>query len=105
MIDASLPVEYERSDRMQAVSDGRREAMVLRPVDGLRPRLTVEEAAARREEGALELNEVEAVESVPAVAAVPADPDAALRHARIGFVAVAVLMLLLVWMMQRKKGS
>lgn len=102
MIDASLPVEYERSDRMQAVSDGRREAMVLRPEDGLRPRLTVEEAAVRREEGALELNEVEAV---PAVAAVPADPDAALRHARIGFVAVAVLMLLLVWMMQRKKGS
>lgn len=66
--------------------------------------LTVEDLAARREEEAqnatLEVEESVVVEAPSA----PADPDAALRHARIGFVAAAVLILLLVWIMQRKKG-
>ena len=66
--------------------------------------LTVEDLAARREEEAqnatLEVEESVVVE----VPSAPADPDAALRHARIGFVAAAVLILLLVWIMQRKKG-
>ena len=66
--------------------------------------LTVEDLAARREEetqnATLEVEESVVVEAPSA----PADPDAALRHARIGFVAAAVLILLLVWIMQRKKG-
>ena len=66
--------------------------------------LTVEDLAARREEEAqnatLEVEETVVVEAPSA----PADPDASLRHARIGFVAAAALILLLVWIMQRKKG-
>lgn len=66
--------------------------------------LTVEDLAARREEAAQNATlEVETSVVVEAPSA-PADPDAALRHARIGFVAAAVLILLLVWIMQRKKG-
>ena len=67
--------------------------------------LTVEDLAARREEEAQNATlEVETSVVVEAPSA-PADPDAALRHARIGFVAAAVLVLLLVWIMQRKKGA
>ena len=69
--------------------------------------LTVEDLAARRAEeevqnASLEVGSSSAVVKVPVA---PADPDAALRHARIGFVAVAALILLLVWIMQRKKGA
>lgn len=66
--------------------------------------LTEEDLAARREEEAQNATlEVEASVAVEPPSA-PSDPDAALRHARIGIVAVAALMLLLVWIMQRKKG-
>lgn len=67
--------------------------------------LTEEDLAARREEEAAQNDtlEVEASVAVEPPSA-PSDPDAALRHARIGIVAVAALMLLLVWIMQRKKG-
>lgn len=67
--------------------------------------LTEEDLAARREEEAAQnaTLEVEASVAVEPPSA-PSDPDAALRHARIGIVAVAALMLLLVWIMQRKKG-
>lgn len=107
MIDVSLNREYEISDRMQAVSDGRR-AYRLQPVAfvGRRGRLSAEEAAQRREEvrqeSSEEVSEVAMVETAPVA---PADPDAALRHARIGFVAAAVLVLMLVWIMQRRKGA
>lgn len=67
--------------------------------------LTVEDLAARREEEAAQNATLEVEESVVVEApSAPPDPDAALRHARIGFVAAAVLILLLVWIMQRKKG-
>lgn len=67
--------------------------------------LTVEDLAARREEEAAQNASLEVEESVVVEApSAPSDPDAALRHARIGIVAVAALMLLLVWIMQRKKG-
>ena len=67
--------------------------------------LTVEDLAARREEEAAQNAMLEVEESVVVEASsAPPDPDAALRHARIGFVAAAVLILLLVWIMQRKKG-
>lgn len=67
--------------------------------------LTVEDLEARLAEEA-ELPEL-AVESaaVEVTPSASADPDAALRHARIGFVAAAALVLLLVWIMQRKKGA
>lgn len=67
--------------------------------------LTVEDLEARLAEEA-ELPEL-AVESaaVEVTPSAPADPDAALRHARIGLVAAAALVLLLVWIMQRKKGA
>lgn len=68
--------------------------------------LTVEDLAARREEEAAQNATLEVETSVIVEApSAPADPDAALRHARIGFVAAAVLILLLVWIMQRKKGA
>lgn len=68
--------------------------------------LTVEDLAARREEEAAQNATLEVETSVVVEASsAPADPDAALRHARIGFVAAAVLILLLVWIMQRKKGA
>lgn len=109
MIDTNLPREYELSDRMQAVSDGRR-AYRLQPVKavGRRGRLSAAEAAERREEGLLaEDEELEVSETSVAVAppVAPADPGAALRHARIGFVTAAVLVLMLVWIMQRRKGA
>lgn len=104
MIDMSLPVEYERSDRLQAVVDGTREYRLCQPASGRRARLTVEEAAIRREEGALEAAGPAEAAPVVSVPSVPADPDVSLRHARIGFVAAAVLIMLLVWMMQRRKG-
>lgn len=67
--------------------------------------LTVEDLAARREEEAAQNATLEVETSVVVEApSAPVDPDAALRHARIGFVAAAVLILLLVWIMQRKKG-
>lgn len=67
--------------------------------------LTVEDLAARREEEAAQNASLEVEESVAVEPpSAPSDPDAALRHARIGIVAVAALMLLLVWIMQRKKG-
>lgn len=67
--------------------------------------LTVEDLAARREEEAAQNASLEVEESVVVEPpSAPSDPDAALRHARIGIVAVAALMLLLVWIMQRKKG-
>ena len=104
MIDASLPVEYERFDRMQAVIDGRES--LARPLKtGARARLTAEEAAARSEEANLQVSETMVVSPVPAAPVAAADPEAALRYARLGFVAAAVLVLLLVWVMQRKKGG
>lgn len=67
--------------------------------------LTAEDLAARREEEAVQNASLEVETSVVVESAsAPVDPDAVLRHARIGFVAAAVLMLLLVWIMQRKKG-
>ena len=68
--------------------------------------LTVEDLAARREEEASQNASLEVGTSVVVEArSAPADADAALRHARIGFVAAAALVLLLVWIMQRKKGA
>lgn len=67
--------------------------------------LTVGDLAARREEEAAQNATLEVETSAVVVApSAPADPDVALRHARIGFVAAAALILLLVWIMQRKKG-
>lgn len=67
--------------------------------------LTVEDLAARREEESAQNVTLEVESSASAeVRTEPVDPGAALRHARIGFVAVAALLLLLVWMMQRRKG-
>lgn len=105
MIDASLPVEYERFDRMQAVIDGRRESLARPLKTGARARLTAEEAAARSEEANLQVSETMVVSPAPVAPVAAADPEAALRYARLGFVAVAVLVLLLVWVMQRKKGG
>lgn len=70
--------------------------------------LTAEDLAERRaeerENGELEL-QARSVEEVPSAPREAVDPEAALRHARLGFVAVAVLVLWLVWMMQRRKGA
>ena len=65
--------------------------------------LTVEDLASRREEEAAQNASLEVESSaVVEVRSAPSDPEAALRHARIGFVAVAALVLLLVWIMQKK---
>lgn len=69
--------------------------------------LTVEDLAARRaeeSETATLAEEPAAMTAVPAPPAPPVDPESSLRYARIGFVAAATLALLLVWIMQRRKG-
>lgn len=107
MIDSSQDREYVLSERAFAVSDGGR-AYRQQPVKfvGRRGRLSAEEAAQRREEGRLASSEeVSAAETVPSAPVAPADPTAALRHARLGFFAAATLVLLLVWVMQRRKGG
>ena len=53
------------------------------------------------------LSETRAAVAVPAPAPVsrPADADAAFRRARLGVVAAIALVLLLAWVMQRRRGS
>ena len=68
--------------------------------------LTEEGLAARRaEEAENAVLEVSPVAAVPVGPSAAVDPDASLRHARIGIVAVAALIMLLVWIMQRRKGG
>lgn len=102
MIDSTLDQEFERSDRQFAVSESRR--VQAPPPPARKARLTVAEAAARRQAGRLEVTEASvAVPSAKPVA--PADAETALRHARIGLVAVAALILAFVWILQRRKGG
>lgn len=72
--------------------------------------LTVEDIAARkaeaREMGLLRTVDASAVEEVPSrPVSAPVDQAAALRQARIGFFIAATLVLLFLWIRQRRKGG
>lgn len=94
MHDPREEVFHEPKERFHGVSVRRSQRV-----------LTVEDLAARRAEeevGELASEISSATEVTPSV---PADSEAALRHARLGFVAAAALVLLLVWVMQRRRGA
>lgn len=108
MTDSNIDMDLEMSERNFAISEAQRSyrAVVEQLPVKRSGRLTKEEAAVRRSgsSGVAKLEVAKPVE-VQSEPEVPHDPEAALRHARIGVVAVAVLILMLVWIMQRKRGS
>ena len=109
MTDARLDRELDRAERGFARADARREkAQLGLATDGAprRGRLSAEEAAARKEaqtgvsvprEGAARTGV-----SVPRARAVPAD---AARTMRLGFFAALALVMILLWIRQKRKAS
>lgn len=111
MIGADADTGFELGERQRDERAFRREAERLavtgERLSRKRGYLTSEEVADRlqeRQEAVGELS-VEAVETVPPAAKPMSDPEVPLRYARIGFTAVVVGVLFLLWLKQRRRAG
>ena len=96
--------EIHRSEEAyhRAVAEGR---IVVKTLEGTNGRLVVQHNALLPSIPPRERPETEAVEVQPVEAAPqPADPEAAWRHTRIALVAGLVILLLVVWIWQKRAG-
>jgi len=96
--------EIHRSEEVyhRAVAEGR---IVVKSRDGTTGRLVVQHNASVPSIPPRKPSETEAVEVQPVEAAPqPADPEAAWRHTRIALVAGLVILLLVVWIWQKRTG-
>lgn len=96
MLDAreeGFVVDKQRTDERQVRRSQR--VLTVEDVEAIR--------AERMQTGTLEVQATETALPRPSASG-SADPAAALRYARIGILAVAVLVFMLVWIRQRRKG-
>ena len=106
MTDGRRDADLEASARARIMDEYRRNAEWRREhgVTLGRPRgVLTEEAAAERRQVLEEEKAASASQATVVVpAAAPVDGEAAFRHARLAVVAALVLVLALVWLMQRR---
>lgn len=98
-------VQQAQHSYQQAVSEGR---LAVRPrqgesADGRAAPVAADYGGAGRQ-AATSAPIPEATTSVPPPQAIPADPEVAWRHTRLAVTAGLVLLLLVVWIWQKKSG-
>ena len=106
MIDARVDPDFAALERSEARRSAGPSANVPPPAVRPRPTLVSLPAAPAVPAASGELAEADgqAVAAVPPSRPEPVDATVSLQHARLGFAAVAVLVLFWLWVRQRRAG-
>ena len=101
MIEANEDITLVTEQQLRDVEHGQAQAKAITEGREVHPALLAQQSdiSGTAEQPTLE-TATQAIQPEPVKP--PSDPDAAFRHARLGIVAIIVLILLILWLRQRK---